>query len=211
MRSPLSVHTLEDFGRVQLSNSFFMREFLYSEISQIEKIPNIPSDPEMAIRVGKRLCEDVLEPIQERLGRILVRSAYRSAEVNAEGAKNKNQYGCAGNSANAARHIWDLCDSEKLVGAMACIVVTSYLPFFERTRNWQALGWWIHDHIPGYSEIEFFTKAPPLALNISWHERPKKTVHAWAPRRTCLTKPGMSNHGGDHRSEYQAWLTEHRA
>ena len=45
MRTPTSVRTLEDFGRVQLSKSFFMREFLYSEISQVERIPNLPRDP----------------------------------------------------------------------------------------------------------------------------------------------------------------------
>lgn len=70
MKSPLSVKTLEDLGRVQLSKSFFMRDFLYSEISQIEKIPNIPDDPDLAIAAGRALCENVLEPIQNALGRI---------------------------------------------------------------------------------------------------------------------------------------------
>jgi len=49
MKQPQTVKALEELGRVQLSKSFFMREFLYSEISQIENIPNIPSDPELAI------------------------------------------------------------------------------------------------------------------------------------------------------------------
>lgn len=62
MRSPQSVKTLETFGRVRLSKSFFMRDFLYSEISQIEGIPNIPDNPNLAIEVGKALCEQVLEP-----------------------------------------------------------------------------------------------------------------------------------------------------
>ncbi|CAD5923591.1 hypothetical protein [Planktothrix rubescens] len=35
-----TVKSLEELGRVQLSKSFFMREFLYSEISQIEGIPS---------------------------------------------------------------------------------------------------------------------------------------------------------------------------
>jgi len=65
MNKPHSVKTLEEFGRVQLSKSFFMREFLYSEISQIEGIANIPDDPELAIAAGKQLCEHVLEPIQD--------------------------------------------------------------------------------------------------------------------------------------------------
>ena len=32
MRKPQSVKTLEEFGRVRLSRSFYMRDFLYSEI-----------------------------------------------------------------------------------------------------------------------------------------------------------------------------------
>ena len=143
--------------------------------------------------------------LREVTGQISIRSAYRSAEVNAKGAE-KSGYNCASNSSNAARHIWDLRDAKGHVGAMACIVVTRYLPFFARTGNWQALGWWIHDHIAGYSAIEFFTKAPLLAFNIGWHEHPRKTVHAWAPHRNCLTKPGMANHGGNHASEYKACL-----
>lgn len=83
---------LEELGRVQLSKSFFMREFLYSEIAQIENLSNMPENPELAIASGKNLCEKVLEPIQQQLGRISIRSAYRSREVNAKGAENKNQY-----------------------------------------------------------------------------------------------------------------------
>jgi hypothetical protein len=77
MKPPKSVKALEEFGRIRLSKLFFMRDFLYSEISQIEGIPNIPDDPELAILAGKSLCENVLEPIQEKLGRISIRSAYR--------------------------------------------------------------------------------------------------------------------------------------
>ena len=65
MRSPQSVKTLENLGRVRLSESFFMRDFLYSEISQIEGIPNIPDNPDLAIEAGRSLCEEVLEPIQQ--------------------------------------------------------------------------------------------------------------------------------------------------
>ena len=85
----MTVNQLEDFGRERLSKSFYMREFLYSEISQVHGIPNIPDDPELAIAAGKALCENVLEPIQDRLGRISVRSGFRSVAVNAKGAENQ--------------------------------------------------------------------------------------------------------------------------
>ena len=108
MKSPQTVKTLENLGRIQLSESFFMRDFLYSEISQIEQIPNIPDDPALAIEAGKGLCENILEPIQQSLGRINIRSAYRSCAVNARGAENKNQYSCSRNESNYAGHIWDV-------------------------------------------------------------------------------------------------------
>lgn len=110
MRKPKTVKALDELGRVQLSPSFFMRDFLYSEISQIEGIPNIPENPDIAIEVGKRLCCEVLEPIQEKLGKISIRSAYRSPAVNAKGAENKNQYNCSSNEASYADHIWDFPD-----------------------------------------------------------------------------------------------------
>jgi hypothetical protein len=91
MRKPQTVKSLEELGRIRLSKSFFMREFLYSEISQIEGIPNIPDDPDLAIEAGRNLCEKVLEPIQDALGRISVRSAFRARDVNAKGAENQNQ------------------------------------------------------------------------------------------------------------------------
>lgn len=209
MRTPASVKTLEDLGRVPLSKSFFMRDFLYSEISQIERIPNIPDDPDLAIEVGAKLCTEILEPIQDRFGRICIRSAYRSSTVNAKGAENKNQYGCSQNKANFARHIWDVKDATQHMGAMACIVVSSFIPYFKRTGDWEAMAWWVHDNVPAYSEMEFFTRTPLLAFNIGWHQVPPKSIHAWAPTRRCLTRPGMENHDNSHGAAYKGWLAEY--
>lgn len=140
MRKPQTVKALEELGRIQLSKSFFMREFLYSEISQIEGIPNIPDQRELAITAGKNLCEKVLEPIQAVLGRITIRSAYRSCAVNGKGAENSNQYNCASNESNYARHVWDAKDTDGYMGATACIVVPSFIPYYRRTQDWTALA-----------------------------------------------------------------------
>ena len=200
MKSPKTVKSLEDMGRVQLSKSFFMRDFLHSEISQIEKIPNIPDNPEIAIEAGKGLCENILEPIQDALGRICIRSAYRSCAVNAKGAENKNQYNCSRNESNYAQHIWDMKDADGYMGATACIVVTSFLPYYEKTGDWQALAWWIHDNIPEYSSMYFFPKL--AAFNISWHQKSVKRIDSYVVPKGCLTKVGMDNFGGDHREFY---------
>lgn len=126
MKKPASVQALEELGRVKLSKHFFMRDFLYSEISQIEGIPNIPDYPDRAIEAGRGLCENLLEPLQERFGRIAIRSAYRSSAVNAKGAEDGNN--CAKNESNYASHIWDYLDAEGHLGATACIVVPACCP-----------------------------------------------------------------------------------
>jgi hypothetical protein len=213
MRQPKTVKALEELGRVRLSKSFFMREFLYSEISQVEGIPNIPDDPELAIAAGKNLCQNILEPIQDALGRIGVRSAYRSRSVNAKGAENKNQYNCASNEFNYARHIWDAKDSEGYMGATACIIVTSFIPYYEQTQDWTALAWWIRDRIDAYSEMTFFPKY--AAFNITWSENPNvsKAIYSYIKnphtgKSGYLTKKGMDNYSGSHEQFYQAFIEQ---
>jgi hypothetical protein len=161
---PKTVKSLEELGRTRLSSSFFMRDFLYSEISVIESIPNIPEYPDIAIEAGCQLCQTVLEPIQQQLGRISIRSGYRSTAVNSKGAENRNQYNCSRNESNYAHHIWDYPDKNGELGATACIVVNSFVEYYEKTGDWQALAWWIHDNIPGYSSMYFFPKL--AAFNI---------------------------------------------
>jgi hypothetical protein len=203
MRKPGSVRSLEDLGRVRLSHSFFMRDFLYSEIANFHGIPNIPDDPDLAIAAGTRLCEELLEPIQERFGRISIRSAYRSRAVNEFG--NAHGFSCASNEANFGGHIWDRRHAKTgAMGATACIVVSTFVPYFEATKRWQALAWWVHDHLP-YSSMEFYPRL--AAFNLTWSELPDRTIYSQVPgSRGWLTKPGVENHAGSHETEYRDWL-----
>src|SRR6266481_2304507 len=75
---PGSVRSLEQLGRVRLSASFFMRDFLHSEIADFHGIPNIPDAPELAIAAGRELCGQLLEPLQATFGRLAIRPAYRA-------------------------------------------------------------------------------------------------------------------------------------
>ena len=205
MRVPRRVKSLEEFGRNRLSKSFFMREFLYSEIAQIERIPNIPENPIHVVEVGRNLCENVLEPIQDGLGRISIRSGYRCPAVNAKGAENNSQYNCARNEANYGRHIWDFPSVDGAKGATACIVVPSFLKYYERTGHWQALAWWIHDNIPAYSSMYFYPKL--AAFNITWSEKWEKRIDSYISPKGCLTKPGDPNFEGSHEDEYREFLS----
>ena len=121
MKSPQSVEALETLGRVRLSKSFFMRDFLYSEIANHYGMRNVPANPDLAIEAGKHLCEELLEPLQATFGRIAIRSAYRSREVNDLG--NAKDHNCGSSDSNRAAHIWDERDANGHMGAMACIVV----------------------------------------------------------------------------------------
>lgn len=82
MRQPKSVSGLEKLGRFRLSENFFLRNFLYSEIAQTYGTPKVPDDPDLAIATGTHLFEELLEPLQMQFGRISIRSAYCSCEVN---------------------------------------------------------------------------------------------------------------------------------
>lgn len=180
-----TVSSLETFGRTRLSSSFFMREMLHSEIAEANCMLNVPSDVELAVEAGSRLCERVLEPIQACWGRIVIRSAFRSEEVNDWG--NRNRANCSSNEKNYAAHIWDRRDSDGFMGATACIVIPSYLDYFEKTGDWTSLAWWIHHHVPQYSELKFFKHQ--CAFNVRWHEdetRPKNI-------RTFIADPMSGN------------------
>jgi hypothetical protein len=192
---------LEDLGRVRLSRSFFMRDFLYSEIAAWHGLRNVPEHPERAVAVGRQLCEQLLEPLQARFGRIHVRSGYRSPEVNRFGSENK--LNCASNESNYAHHIWDYPDAQGKCGATACIVVPWLVDYVDKGGSWTAMAWWVHDHLP-YSSLYFFPRL--AAFNINWHEAPVRRVDSYAPPKGCLTRPGMPNHQGSHASAYERLL-----
>jgi hypothetical protein len=104
MSAPMTIRAAEAFSRVRLSRTFLMRDFLYSEIAAIEGMTNLPDDLDLAIAAGRGLCENLLEPLQATFGRIAIRSAYRSPQVNAFGCTHR--LSCASNEKNRARHTW---------------------------------------------------------------------------------------------------------
>ena len=204
MQKPVTVSQLTDLGRVRLSKSFFMRDFLYSDIAAIHGLSNVPDDPDLAIAAGTKLCEELLEPIQSVFGRIAIRSAYRSAEVNGLGNEmmkaGKSGYNCAQNEKNYAAHIWDRRDKDGNMGATACIVVPSFYDRFQAEGDWRKLAWWIHDHLP-YSSLCFYPKL--WAFNINWRETPERRIDSFVAPKGCLTKPGMPNHPDGHEEEWR--------
>ena len=202
MRKPQSVKALDDLGRVRLSPSFYMRDFLHSEVAAFHRIPNIPDDPDLAIAAGRRLCTDLLEPLQAAFGRIAIRSAYRAAAVNAfcnaQQRAGKAGYPCASNAASAANHIWDLRDGAGRMGATACIVIPWFADRNAAGADWRGLAWGIHDPLPYHSPRN-------AAFNLTWREDPEGRIDSYIAPRGCLTKPGMENHAGSHAPWYEGF------
>lgn len=197
MKSITSYDLLETLARERLSDSFFMRDFLYSEIAAWHGLRNTPDHPDKALAVGRNLCEQLLEPLQATFGRIHIRSAYRSPDVNRFG--NENKLNCASNEANYAHHIWDYPDTNGKSGATACIVIPWLVDHIAKGGSWTDMAWWIHDHLP-YNTMYFFPKL--AAFNLNWHEAPIRRIDSYASPKGCLTRPGMDNHAGLHADQY---------
>lgn len=204
MRKPGSVSTLTDFGRVRLSKSFFMRDFLFSEIAAIHGFDNVPDDPALAIKAGTRLCADLLEPLQDTFGRIAIRSAFRSRQTNGFGAEQQSSgkagYNCASNVSNFAGHIWDAEDTRGAIGATACVVVPSFWDAYHAPGDWAKLAWWVHDHLP-YSRLYFFPKY--WAFNITWSDQPEQQITSYPKPTGILTRAEWENNTGSHEPEWR--------
>ncbi len=184
MRRPGTYTALEDLGRVRLSPHFYMRDFLYSEIGNFFGRPNIPENPDVAIEAGRRLCAEILDPLQETFGRVAVRSAYRSPELNHFGATQVTPQKCSANPKNYAGHIWDRRDEEGRLGACVSIAIPWFADGYAQGRDWRDLAWWLYDHLM-FQEIYFFPKL--AAFNITWREMPERRILSYiAPKGRLL-------------------------
>ena len=95
-------------------------------------------------------------------------------------------------------------DAQGRMGATACVVVNRFIPYYQRTGDWEAMAWWVHDHLP-YSDMEFFPKY--AAFNLQWREEPIRGIYSFIPpRRGRLTEPGKPNWAGKHEQAYTAML-----
>ncbi|MGR3503869.1 hypothetical protein [Pseudaestuariivita sp.] len=177
--------SLETLGRVRLSRHFYLRDFLYSEIGNFHQIQNVPDDPNLVIRHGTRLAHELLDPLTETFGRIAIRSGYRSAELNAFG--NREKLNCARNDYPLECHIWDYYGDSRAV-AGASVVIPWFADRYAAGRDWRDLAWWLHDHLPGYSDLWFFPKL--CAFNISWRATPIKRIDSYIAPRGSLLRPG---------------------
>ena len=174
MRKPGSMKGLEELGRVRLSQNFYLRDFLMSEIANFYGIPNIPENPDLAIETGTRLCTELLEPLQNT-----VRSTFHPLRIPvATGHRLRQRTRAWCQRGNTTRGITSgTCSiGPATKGAAACIVIPWFADRYATGADWRALAWWIHDHLP-YSHLEFYPKL--CAFNIHWSEHPKRRIDSF--------------------------------
>ena len=183
-RRPQSMWSLETLGRVRLSKHFYFRDFLYSEIGNFHQIQNLPRDPDIAIARGRRLCEDLLDPLTETFGPLAIRSGYRAPELNAYG--NAHKLNCARNDNPIECHIWDHAEAAQAVAGTS-LVIPWFADRYAQGRDWRDLAWWIHDHLP-YSAMWFFPNL--CAFNLDWRPTPLRTISSYIAPRGMLLRAG---------------------
>ncbi|MFT6674429.1 MAG: hypothetical protein ACJAVM_000612 [Sulfitobacter sp.] len=186
MRKPASMWSLETFGRQRLSKHFFMRDFMYSEISGFHGRPNIPQNPDLVLENGRAFCAALLDPLEETFGRVAVRSGYRAPDLNRYG--NENRLNCARNDHPLECHIWDRASGDQAI-AGASIVIPWFADQYDQGRDWRDLAWWIHDHLP-YSDMWFFPKL--AAFNLVWRRIPQRTISSYMAPRGMLLRAGAT-------------------
>ncbi len=196
MRKPASMWSLETFGRQRLSKHFFMRDFMYSEISGFHGRQNIPENPDLTLENGRAFCTQLLDPLEETFGRVAVRSGYRSPSLNRYG--NENKLNCARNDNPLECHIWDRAAGAEAIAGTS-IVIPWFADRYRQGRDWRDLAWWLHDHLP-YSDIWFFPKL--AAFNLVWRAQPLRTISSYIDPRGTLLRAGAEP--GEDRAHRQA-------
>ena len=168
-RTPRTPAALTALERVRLSRHFFLRNFFHSEIGNVDGVPNLPEDSDLAIAAGTGLATALLDPLVETFGPIEVRSAYRSPTLNGYGNARQREgrrgYECASNAADAAHHIRDRRAADGRMGASASVVIPWLIDRPERHRR--DLAFRMRDHLP-FDAMWMFPKQ--RAFNLSWRE-----------------------------------------
>lgn len=68
---------MEEFSLTRLSPNYFMRDFLHSNYNSVAGVCNYPEKPEVVIKAGKALCDNILEPIIKQFGKIFITFGYQ--------------------------------------------------------------------------------------------------------------------------------------
>ena len=155
----------------------------------MDRVSNLPEDPDLAIAAGTGLATALLDPLVETFKPIEVRSAYRSPTRNAYGNARQREgrrgYACASNAAGAAHHIRDRRAADGRMGACASVAIPWLIDRPE--RDWRELAFWMRDHLP-FDAMSMFPGQ--RAFDLTWREvgdrGPARKVSSDVPPRGAL-------------------------
>ncbi len=178
---------LEELGRIRLSENYYARDFLYSEIGSFYKVQNIPQNIDLFVEAGTCIAQKILEPLRKTFGNVALRSGYRSKELNGFG--NKNNLKCASNESNYAQHIWDEKDKNGNIGAVACIFIPWFNDRFKNELEFTRLAIYLNHHLAGsYNEITFFSRQD--CFNIGYRTNPERNIFTTKEPKGQMFKNG---------------------
>ena len=187
-RRPATWVALERLGRERLSRHVTMRDLLYSEVAAMHGLANVPDDPELALAAGRRLAQELIEPLIETFGPVDLRSGYRSAALNDLGAGLTPQK-MAATDRIVPGHVWDRRDAAGRMGACATVSIPWFAAQYRAGRDWRDLAWWLWDHLE-FHEVYFFPVN--AAFNLTWREAPERRVLSYIAPRGWLVGDGRA-------------------
>ena len=84
-----------------------------------------------------------------------------------------------------------------------------YQDYFEKTGDWVSLAWWIHENIPAYYEMCFFSRQ--CAFNIRWHENSGigKTIKTFIANPKSGNKKNLITKGKMSREYIEKKINQH--
>ena len=120
---------------MNLSQNFTLQELIHSDTANAYKINNTPSEP--VINNLKALCENVLQPLRDKLGKpMIITSGYRNSQVNklVGGANNSGHlYGQAADFIVPQKNLKDVFN-----------YIKSHLPYDQLLYEYNKTDKWIH-------------------------------------------------------------------
>ncbi len=123
-------------ARVRLSQSFFMRDFLYSDITVEREETNVPIRSELAVIAGRELCRTILEPLAQTFGGLTIVCGYL------------NPTHCRLNRRDPKVHCWGFLDDNETIVAGASIYLPWFMDQHSLATDGKYLAGWVIQNLP---------------------------------------------------------------
>jgi hypothetical protein len=117
---------------MKLTKNFTLQEMTFSQTAERKGIINAPTEKE--IESLKRLCEDILQPLRDKIGGVNISSGFRSVKLNKKIGGSKSSQHCKGEAA-------DLTSNEFNVYEICAAIINLKLPFHQLIEEF---GSWVH-------------------------------------------------------------------